>query len=141
MSSRHRDRGRVSARSASPHPLNSMAPLIVQLTSSSPWAVLAEAVLSFIRGRAAPTHAYLGDIIAEGRTMSGGAVDLAVPGIAIGVDRLGVESAGGTACRDVLDPRCEWKHNGQWSHGQVPAASKYLHWQITDVFGERRMTE
>ena len=85
--------------------LNSMAPLIVQLTFIFAVAVLAEAVLSFIGVGPPPPTPTWGNIIAEGRNYVREAPWISLfPGIAIGVTVLGLNLLG-DGLRDVLDPR------------------------------------
>ena len=84
---------------------NSMAPLIVQLSFVFAYAVLSEAVLSFLGLSAPPTVPSWGVLIAEGRTYLREAAWLTViPGIAIAVTVLGLNLLG-DGLRDVLDPR------------------------------------
>jgi peptide/nickel transport system permease protein len=84
---------------------NSMAPLIVQLTFVFAYAVIAEAVLSFLgMGPPPPTPSW-GNIIAEGKDYIREAAWIALfPGIAIAVTVLGLNLLG-DGLRDVLDPR------------------------------------
>ena len=85
--------------------LNSMAPLIVQLTFIFAVAVLAEAVLSFIGVGPPPPTPTWGNIIAEGRNYVREAPWISLlPGIAIAVTVLGLNLLG-DGLRDVLDPR------------------------------------
>lgn len=85
--------------------LNSMAPLIVQLTFIFAVSVLAEAVLSFIGVGPPPPTPTWGNIIAEGRNYVREAPWISLfPGIAIGVTVLGLNLLG-DGLRDVLDPR------------------------------------
>jgi len=84
---------------------NCMAPLIVQLSFVFAYAVLSEAVLSFLGLSAPPTVPSWGVLIAEGRTYLREAAWLTViPGIAIAVTVLGLNLLG-DGLRDVLDPR------------------------------------
>jgi len=84
---------------------NSMAPLIVQLTFVFAYAVIAEAVLSFLgMGPPPPTPSW-GNIIAEGKDYIREAAWIALfPGIAIAITVLGLNLLG-DGLRDVLDPR------------------------------------
>ena len=85
--------------------LNSMAPLIVQLTFIFAVSVLAEAILSFIGVGPPPPTPTWGNIIAEGRNYIREAPWISLfPGIAIGVTVLGLNLLG-DGLRDVLDPR------------------------------------
>ena len=85
--------------------LNSMAPLIVQLTFIFAVSVLAEAVLSFIGVGPPPPTPPWGNIIAEGRNYVREAPWISLfPGIAIAVTVLGLNLLG-DGLRDVLDPR------------------------------------
>ncbi|MDC9825817.1 ABC transporter permease [Devosia sp. ZB163] len=84
---------------------NCLAPLIVQLSFVFAYAVLSEAVLSFLGLSAPPTQPSWGVLIAEGRTYMREAAWLTViPGIAIAVTVLGLNLLG-DGLRDVLDPR------------------------------------
>ena len=84
---------------------NSMAPLIVQLSFVFAYAVLSEAVLSFLGLGAPPTTPSWGILIAEGRGYIREAWWLTfMPGAAIAVTVLGVNLLG-DGLRDVLDPR------------------------------------
>lgn len=84
---------------------NSMAPLIVQLSFVFAYAVLSEAVLSFLGLGAPPTQPSWGILIAEGRGYIREAWWLTfMPGAAIAVTVLGVNLLG-DGLRDVLDPR------------------------------------
>jgi len=85
--------------------VNSMAPLIVQLTFIFAVSVLAEAVLSFIGVGPPPPTPTWGNIIADGRNYIREAPWISLlPGIAIGVTVLGLNLLG-DGLRDVLDPR------------------------------------
>ena len=85
--------------------LNSMAPLIVQLTFIFAVSVLAEAVLSFIGVGPPPPTPTWGNIIADGRNYIREAPWISLlPGITIGVTVLGLNLLG-DGLRDVLDPR------------------------------------
>lgn len=84
---------------------NCMAPLIVQLSFVFAYAVLSEAVLSFLGLGAPPTTPSWGILIAEGRGYIREAAWLtAIPGGAIAVTVLGLNLLG-DGLRDVLDPR------------------------------------
>lgn len=84
---------------------NCMAPLIVQLSFVFAYAVLSEAVLSFLGLSAPPTVPSWGVLIAEGRTYLREAAWLTViPGLAIAITVLGLNLLG-DGLRDVLDPR------------------------------------
>ena len=84
---------------------NSMAPLIVQLSFVFAYAVLSEAVLSFLGLGAPPTQPSWGILIAEGRGYIREAWWLTfMPGAAIAMTVLGVNLLG-DGLRDVLDPR------------------------------------
>jgi peptide/nickel transport system permease protein len=85
--------------------VNSMAPLIVQLTYIFALSVLAEAVLSFIGVGPPPPTPTWGNIIAEGRNYIREAPWICLyPGIAIAFTVLGLNLLG-DGLRDVLDPR------------------------------------
>ena len=85
--------------------VNSMAPLIVQLTFIFALAVLAEAVLSFIGVGPPPPTPTWGNIISEGRNYIREAPWICLyPGIAIAFTVLGLNLLG-DGLRDVLDPR------------------------------------
>lgn len=84
---------------------NSLAPLIVQLTFIFAYAVLSEAVLSFLGLGAAPPTPTWGNIIAEGRQYMREAPWITlIPGIALAITVLGLNLLG-DGLRDVLDPR------------------------------------
>ena len=84
---------------------NCMAPLIVQLTFIFAYAVLAEAILSFIGVGPPPPTPTWGNIIAEGRGYIREAYWITLlPGIAISLTVLGLNLLG-DGLRDVLDPR------------------------------------
>jgi peptide/nickel transport system permease protein len=84
---------------------NCMAPLIVQLSFIFAYAVLSEAVLSFLGLGAAPPTPTWGNIIAEGRTYIREAEWITlIPGIALAVTVLSLNLLG-DGLRDVLDPR------------------------------------
>ena len=84
---------------------NCMAPLIVQLSFIFAYAVLSEAVLSFLGLGAPPSIPSWGTMISEGRTYIREAAWLTVvPGCAIAITVLGLNLMG-DGLRDVLDPR------------------------------------
>ncbi|WP_354488256.1 ABC transporter permease [Mesorhizobium robiniae] len=84
---------------------NCMAPLIVQLSFVFAYAILSEAVLSFLGLGAPPTVPSWGVLIAEGRAFMREAAWLTVvPGVAIALTVLGLNLLG-DGLRDVLDPR------------------------------------
>ena len=84
---------------------NCLAPLIVQVTFVFGYAVLAEAVLSFLgMGTPPPTPSW-GGIVAEGRTLLRVAPWICLfPGLAIALFVLALNLLG-DGLRDVLDPR------------------------------------
>lgn len=84
---------------------NCMAPLIVQLTFIFAYAVLSEAVLSFLGLGAEPPTPTWGNIIAEGRQYIREAPWITlIPGLALAMTALGLNLLG-DGLRDVLDPR------------------------------------
>jgi peptide/nickel transport system permease protein len=84
---------------------NCMAPLIVQLTFIFAYAVLAEAVLSFLGLGPPPPTPTWGNMIAEGRNFIREAPWITLmPGIAISITVLGLNLLG-DGLRDALDPR------------------------------------
>lgn len=84
---------------------NCLAPLIVQLTFVFAYAVLSEAVLSFLGLGAAPPTPTWGNIIAEGRDYIREAMWITlIPGAFLAITVLGLNLLG-DALRDVLDPR------------------------------------
>jgi peptide/nickel transport system permease protein len=84
---------------------NCMAPLIVQLTFIFAYAILSEAVLSFLGLGAQPPTPTWGNIIAEGRQYIREAAWITViPGLALALTVLGLNLLG-DGLRDVLDPR------------------------------------
>ncbi len=96
--------GRVLARHILP---NSLGPLIVQLTFIFAYAVLAEAILSFLGMGPQPPTPTWGNIIAEGRNYMREATWIALfPGIAIALTVLGLNLLG-DGLRDALDPRMQ----------------------------------
>ena len=94
--------GRILLRHVLP---NGLAPLIVQLTFIFAYAILTEAVLSFLGMGPQPPTPTWGNIIAEGRNYIREAPWIALfPGIAIAVTVLGLNLLG-DGLRDALDPR------------------------------------
>jgi peptide/nickel transport system permease protein len=94
--------GRILLRHVLP---NGMAPLIVQLTFIFAYAVLAEAILSFLGMGPQPPTPTWGNIIAEGRVYMREAPWISLfPGLAIAVTVLGLNLLG-DGLRDALDPR------------------------------------
>jgi peptide/nickel transport system permease protein len=84
---------------------NCLTPLIVQLSFVFAYAVLSEAVLSFLGLGAAPTTPSWGILIADGRGYIREAPWLTIlPGTAIAITVLGLNLLG-DGLRDVLDPR------------------------------------
>lgn len=84
---------------------NSLAPLIVQLTFIFAYAVLSEAVLSFLGVGPPPPAPTWGNMIAEGKDYIREAWWIAMfPGLAICLTVLGLNLLG-DGLRDVLDPR------------------------------------
>jgi peptide/nickel transport system permease protein len=84
---------------------NCMAPLIVQLSFIFAYALLSEAVLSFLGLGAAPPTPTWGNIIAEGRTYIREAEWITlIPGIVLAVTVLALNLLG-DGLRDILDPR------------------------------------
>lgn len=84
---------------------NCLAPLIVQLTFIFAYAVLTEAVLSYLGLGAAPPTPTWGNIIAEGRDyMREAAWITLIPGMFLAITVLGLNLLG-DGLRDVLDPR------------------------------------
>lgn len=86
---------------------NCTAPLIVQLTFVFAYAVLAEAVLSFLGVGPPPPTPTWGNMIADGRNFIREAPWITMmPGIAISVTVLGLNLLG-DGLRDALDPRMQ----------------------------------
>jgi peptide/nickel transport system permease protein len=84
---------------------NSLAPLIVQLTFTFAYAVLAEAILSFLGLGPQPPTPTWGNVIAEGRNYIREAPWIALfPGLAIAATVLGLNLLG-DGLRDAFDPR------------------------------------
>ena len=98
--------GRGDASIACRHILpNCVAPLLVQGSFIFAYAVLAEAVLSFLGMGPAPPTATWGNIVAEGRNFVREAPWISLfPGLAIATTVLGLNLVG-DGLRDVLDPR------------------------------------
>lgn len=92
--------------------LNSLSPLLVQLTFIFALAILAEAVLSFIGVGPPPPTPTFGNIIADGRNYIAEAPWITIwPGLAIMVTVLGLNLLG-DGLRDVLDPRMRMEGRG-----------------------------
>jgi peptide/nickel transport system permease protein len=86
---------------------NCTAPLIVQLTFVFAYAVLAEAVLSFLGVGPPPPTPTWGNMIADGRNFIREAPWITMmPGIAVSVTVLGLNLLG-DGLRDALDPRMQ----------------------------------
>jgi peptide/nickel transport system permease protein len=84
---------------------NCMAPLIVQLSFLYAYAVLTEAVLSFLGVGAVPPTPTWGNIMSEGRQyMRDAPWIIGIPGLALMITVLGLNLLG-DGLRDVLDPR------------------------------------
>ena len=84
---------------------NSMAPLLVQLTFIFAYAILAEAILSFLGVGPPPPAPTWGNMIAEGKDYLREAPHICLfPGIAVALICLGLNLLG-DGLRDVLDPR------------------------------------
>ena len=84
---------------------NSLSPMLVHLTFVFAWAVLAEAILSFLGVGPPPPSPTWGNIIAEGRVFIREAVWITLfPGLAISATVLSVNLMG-DGLRDLLDPR------------------------------------
>lgn len=89
---------------------NSMAPLIVQLTFIFAYAILAEAILSFLGVGPPPPASTWGNMIAEGKDYLREAPHICLfPGIAVALTCLGLNLLG-DGLRDVLDPRLRVQH-------------------------------
>jgi peptide/nickel transport system permease protein len=89
---------------------NSMAPLIVQLTFIFAYAILAEAILSFLGVGPPPPAPTWGNMIAEGKDYLREAPHICLfPGIAVALTCLGLNLLG-DGLRDVLDPRLRVQH-------------------------------
>lgn len=84
---------------------NCMAPLIVQLSFVFAYAILSEAVLSFLGLGASPSTPSWGMMISEGRSYIREAPYMTLfPGLAIAIAALGLNLLG-DGLRDILDPR------------------------------------
>jgi peptide/nickel transport system permease protein len=84
---------------------NCMGPLLVQLSFTFAYAILAEAALSFIGVGPPPPAPTWGNIVAEGRDYAVTAWWIMFfPGLAISLAVLGMNILG-DGLRDVLDPR------------------------------------
>ncbi len=84
---------------------NSMAPLLVQLTFIFAYAILAEAILSFLGVGPPPPTPTWGNMIAEGKDYLREAPHICLfPGMAVALVCLGLNLLG-DGLRDVLDPR------------------------------------
>ena len=89
---------------------NSMAPLLVQLTFIFAYAILAEAILSFLGLGPPPPAPTWGNMIAEGKDYLREAPHICLfPGIAVAMICLGLNLLG-DGLRDVLDPRLRVLH-------------------------------
>jgi peptide/nickel transport system permease protein len=89
---------------------NSMAPLLVQLTFIFGYAVLAEAILSFLGVGPPPPTPTWGNMIAEGKDYLREAMHIALfPGLLVAITCLGLNLLG-DGLRDVLDPRLRVQH-------------------------------
>ncbi|MDO9024562.1 ABC transporter permease [Zwartia sp.] len=89
---------------------NSVAPLIVQLTFIFAYAILAEAILSFLGVGPPPPAPTWGNMIAEGKDYLREAPHICLfPGIAVALTCLGLNLLG-DGLRDVLDPRLRVQH-------------------------------
>lgn len=84
---------------------NSMAPLLVQVTFIFAYAILAEAILSFLGVGPPPPAPTWGNMIAEGKDYLREAPHICLfPGLAVALVCLGLNLLG-DGLRDVLDPR------------------------------------
>ena len=89
---------------------NSMAPLIVQLSFIFAYAILAEAILSFLGVGPPPPAPTWGNMIAEGKDYLREAPHICLfPGIAVALTCLGLNLLG-DGLRDILDPRLRVQH-------------------------------
>lgn len=94
--------GRILLRHILP---NCLAPLMVQVSFTFAYAVLAEAALSFLGAGTPPDQPSWGNILSEGREFIQRAPWITLfPGAAISVTVLGINLLG-DALRDALDPR------------------------------------
>jgi len=84
---------------------NCIAPLIIQITASLAYAILAESALSFLGLGAPPPAPSWGNILSDARNFMLDNIWMSVfPGIAITISVLGFNLLG-DALRDILDPR------------------------------------
>jgi peptide/nickel transport system permease protein len=84
---------------------NTLAPVLVQVSITFAYAILAEAGLSFLGVGPSPVEPTWGNILAEGRQYLQNAPWITLfPGIAISLTVLGINLMG-DALRDALDPR------------------------------------
>ena len=82
----------------------------MQLTFIFAYAILAEAILSFLGVGPPPPTPTWGNMIAEGKDYLREAVHIALfPGLAVAVTSLGLNLLG-DGLRDVLDPRLRVQH-------------------------------
>ncbi|HWI84223.1 ABC transporter permease [Ramlibacter sp.] len=89
---------------------NSMPPLLVQLTFVFAYAILAEAILSFLGVGPPPPTPTWGNMIAEGKDYLREAPHICLfPGIAVALVCLALNLLG-DGLRDVLDPRLRVQH-------------------------------
>jgi peptide/nickel transport system permease protein len=89
---------------------NSMAPLLVQLTFIFAYAILAEAILSFLGVGPPPPTPTWGNMIAEGKDYLREAPHICLfPGLAVAFVCLALNLLG-DGLRDVLDPRLRVQH-------------------------------
>jgi peptide/nickel transport system permease protein len=94
--------GRILTRHILP---NVFAPVLVQISITFAYAILAEAGLSFLGVGASPEEPTWGNILAEGRQYLQNAPWITLfPGMAISLTVLGINLMG-DALRDALDPR------------------------------------
>ncbi|MDR7419844.1 MAG: ABC transporter permease [Armatimonadota bacterium] len=84
---------------------NTLAPVLVQVSITFAYAILAEAGLSFLGVGPSPVEPTWGNILAEGRQYLHNAPWITLfPGVAISLTVLGINLMG-DALRDALDPR------------------------------------
>ncbi len=94
--------GRILVRHIFP---NTLAPVLVQVSITFAYAILAEAGLSFLGVGPSPLEPTWGNILAEGRQYLQNAPWITLfPGLAISLTVLGINLLG-DALRDALDPR------------------------------------
>jgi peptide/nickel transport system permease protein len=94
--------GRILTRHIFP---NTLAPVLVQVSITFAYAILAEAGLSFLGVGPSPIEPTWGNILAEGRQYLQNAPWITLfPGLAISLTVLGINLMG-DALRDALDPR------------------------------------